>query len=116
MAQPLASLTLDAFPPQVVLAVAQEASCAADRVSLFRDAFFGRLGLMPAEGRPSLLLPRDFLLELAAALRLLVWEKNGLCLHREAGLPPADQAVRDAFRWLKPPETPEAADQPVRLM
>jgi hypothetical protein len=41
-------------------------------------------------------LPADVLLNLGAALRLLAWEHDGLTLHRDAGLPSAD----DAIRWV----------------
>ncbi len=41
-------------------------------------------------------LPREFLLELGAALRLMVWELDGLDL-QELGLPTAQDAITGAF-------------------
>jgi hypothetical protein len=104
------------LPSDLVRAVAQDAALDADRVGCFLDQLLGRCAA-PAGDRPPLLLPPDFLLELAAALRLLAWETSGLRCHLEAGLPPAQQALRDAFRWLKPATAaPETSDVPDRLM
>jgi hypothetical protein len=55
-----------------------------------------RVGLGPPPGEVRY-LPATFLLELGAACRLLAWEVTGLTLHREAGLPSARDALRDAF-------------------
>jgi hypothetical protein len=116
MASPLPPISFADLPSDLVRAVAQEAALDAHRVGCFLDEFLGRLGLAPAEGRSPLPLSRDFLLELAAALRLLVWETNGVRCHVEAGLPPAGQALRNAFRWLHPATAPQAGAAPERLM
>jgi hypothetical protein len=116
MASPPPPISLVDLPPDLVRAVAQDAALDADRVGCFLDELLGRCRA-PAAGRPPLLLPPDFLLELAAALRLLAWETSGLRCHLGAGLPPAQQALRDAFRWLKPATAaPETGDGPERLM
>jgi hypothetical protein len=49
-------------------------------------------------------MPAGFLLHLAAALRLLSSEAQGFFPHREAGLPEARQAIRDAFLALTDPD------------
>jgi hypothetical protein len=116
MASPPPPISLADLPSDLVRAVAEDAALDADRVGCFLDELLGRCGAA-AEGRPPLRLPPDFLLELAAGLRLLAWEAGGLRCHREAGLPPAQQALRDAFRWLKPAAAaPETGDGPERLM
>jgi hypothetical protein len=37
-------------------------------------------------------------------LRLLVWEEAGLHAHRDAGLPSAQEALREVARWVVTPE------------
>jgi len=105
MAHSVVSPSRDAFPPELVRAVAHDAACDADLVVVFLDA----LGLSPAgPDQPPRRLPAWFLLELGAALRLWLWECHGMRLHREAGLPPAEEALRGVFGRLTAP----AADQP----
>src|SRR4051812_6170692 len=82
-------LPLPDLPPDLTHAVARDAARDADRVGLS----LGARGLAPP-----LPLPAAFLLGLGAALRLLLWEQQGLDAHRQAGLPPARQALRDVFR------------------
>ncbi len=53
--------------------------------------FLNRLGLGPAEV-PSRRLPKDFLLAMAAVLRLRDWEAKDLWLHVESGMPSAQHA------------------------
>jgi hypothetical protein len=54
--------------------------------------------------RPQLRLPEWFLLELGATLRLVIWEHSGIQLHREAGLPTAQELLRGIFlRLMSPP-------------
>src|SRR4051794_29218512 len=89
MAQPPLPPSLAAFPPDLIQAVAGDAARDADRVGSFLVA----VGLAPP-----LRLPADFLLGLGAALRMLMWEHRGIHLHRDAGLPPARQALREVFR------------------
>ncbi len=71
----------------------------ADRVGIFLGAL--GLGATPNEPRP---MPAGFLLHLGAALRLLMWETKGFFFHRDAGLPDARQAIRDAFNSLNSPD------------
>jgi hypothetical protein len=95
------------LPDALVAAVAEDAARDADRVGLFLQA----RGLAGSPQRPAR-LPAAFLLELAAALRLLAWEQAGLRAHLDAaGLPPAAQALRDLFlaatgRLPGPPASP----------
>ena len=84
-----------ALLPELVEATAREAARDADRVG----QLLHELGFVPSPGRP-VRLPAAFLLDLGAALRLLAWEQGGLHVHRDAGLPPAEQALHDAFRGL----------------
>src|SRR3954447_18062715 len=76
-------LPLSDFPPDLIQAVARDAARDADRGGASRAA----VGLPPA-GRPPrdppLGLPADLLLGLGAALRLLLWERQGIRAHREA--------------------------------
>jgi hypothetical protein len=116
MASPLPPISFAELPSDLVRAVAQDAALDADRVGAFLDEFLRRLRLAPAEGRPPLRWPRDFLQELGAALRLLAWEANGIRSHLQAALPPAEQALRDAFRWLQLATAPQASAAPPRLL
>jgi hypothetical protein len=92
---PTRSTTL---PAELVASMVREAERDAERVGRFLQA----LGLVPSPDRP-LCLPTDFLLNLAASLRLLAWELGGLQVHRDAGLPSAEQALHDTFRSLVEP-------------
>jgi hypothetical protein len=87
------------FPSEMVAAVAVDADRDADRVI----SFLGHLGLRATPEKP-LPMPAGFLLHLGAALRLLEWEARGIFVHREAGLPEARQAIRDAFQSLTEPD------------
>jgi hypothetical protein len=87
------------LPAEMVAAVAGDAARDADRSGLFLE----QLGLGATPEKPRL-LPTGFLMDLGAALRLLVWEAEGFFGHRQAGLPTAEQAIRDAFRSLTDPE------------
>jgi hypothetical protein len=87
------------LPAEMVAAVAGDAARDADRIGLFLE----HLGLGATPEKPRL-LPAGFLLHVGAALRLLVWEAEGFFGHRQAGLPTAGQAIRDAFRSLADPE------------
>jgi hypothetical protein len=109
MAPTPSPLPLSDFPPELIRAVAQDAARDADLVGAFLDA----LGLAPAGRRPQdppLRLPADFLLGLGAALRLLLWEQHGIEAHREAGLPPARQAIQDVFLAATGQADPETAE------
>jgi hypothetical protein len=87
------------FPAEMIASVATNASHDADCVGLFLK----QLGLEASPEKPRT-LPVGFLLQLAAALRLLVWESQGFFFHRQAGLPEARQAIRDAFQALAKPD------------
>jgi hypothetical protein len=104
--------------PPVTLAPADRP--AADLIaSIIQDAGFmaeltvhylDRLGLLPAPKRrvtDPVALPGEFLLELAAALRLALWERAGLRDRLDPGLPPAAQALADLFARFGP--TPRGA-------
>jgi hypothetical protein len=96
------SLLPDDVPIELVEAVAQEAAVDADRVVLF----LRRLGITSSEEKP-VHLPGWLLLGLGAALRLLVWERNGTRSLLNANLPPAREAIRDLFST--------ATDRPAQL-
>lgn len=83
------------FPPDMVNAVTAAAERDADAVGFF----LRELGLAGNPQQPRK-LPASFLLHLAAALRLSVWETQGFAFHQDAGLPPARQAISDAFHAL----------------
>jgi hypothetical protein len=87
---------LDDLPCDLIDAVARDAEADADHVGAFLDA----LGLRPPPGQV-LPLPAAFLLDLGAALRLLLWEQAGLQAPASAGLPPARQALRDVLLSLR---------------
>ena len=72
-----------------------DAACDADRVA----AFLGQLGLRPPPGQV-LPLPAAFLLDLGAALRLLVWEEAGLQPHEVPDCPGGKQALHDILGSL----------------
>src|SRR5437588_1115435 len=93
------SFSVHDFPPEMATAVAVAAARDAERVGLF----LGHLGIggTPEQPRP---MPAGFLLHLGAALRLLAWEAQGFFFHRQAGLPEARVAIRDAFRSLADPD------------
>lgn len=98
MATVQSSFTLNDFPAEMVTAVAAYAVCDAHCVGLF----LSRLGIRGTPEKP-LSVPAGFLLHLGAAFRLLTWEAQGFYGHREAGLPEAEQAIRDAFLSLVEP-------------
>jgi hypothetical protein len=83
---------LAAFPPELITRVVEQAVSDADLTAHILTLV--GLGPPPGEVRR---LPATFLLELGAACRLLAWEVAGLTLHRQAGLPSAQDAFRDAF-------------------
>ncbi|MDB5312677.1 MAG: hypothetical protein JWO38_6879 [Gemmataceae bacterium] len=91
------SATLDSaavahLPPELVRSVADDGVLDAHRVGTFLQA----LGLTPPPGR-TYRIPLDVLLNLGAALRLVLWEEAGLTVHREAGLPAAGDALQTVF-------------------
>jgi len=62
-------------------------------------AFLRSAGIEPTPEKP-IVLPRTFLLNLAAALRLIHWELLGLQVHLEAGLPRAEEAFLGVLNSL----------------
>ena len=83
------------FHPELAAAVRAEAGRAADRVAAFLQGLADRGVVVPP-------LPRDTLLELAAALTLVEWEDAGLAAHTAAGLPDARTAARYALATALP--------------
>jgi len=98
-----------AIPDELAAAVAREAARDAENVALF----LGELGLTPSPEH-RVRLPAALLLDLGAALRLLMWESNGLRVHQDSGLPEAERAIVDAFGHLEASAEVEASP-PVEL-
>ena len=101
---------LDQFPRDLLQAIEHAAADDADRVAQFLDS----LGLRPTgpgATRAPLRLPTFFLVGLGAAMRLREWEQRGLRAHRDAGLPPADEVLREVFRAAEAPEPLAAKEQ-----
>jgi hypothetical protein len=86
---------LSTFHPDLIAAVRDEASRAAQRVAEFLQGFEDRGIEVPP-------LDRDTLLELAAALTLAAWEGNGIEVHLQAKLPAARIAIRYALATILP--------------
>jgi hypothetical protein len=84
------------YPPDLIAAVNAQAVEDARLVVLFIDSFENHLGILRSPDTPRS-FPFDFLVHLAAALRIFVWESQGLRLHLDAGLPDSDTAFHDAF-------------------
>src|SRR5262245_49756859 len=82
MVTPADPSALDAFPPELIARVVDQANRDAELAISVLD----RLGVVPPPGQVRY-LPAEFLLELGAACQLIAWEAVGLTLHREAGLP-----------------------------
>ena len=80
------------YPAEFVDAVARDAARDADRVV----SYLRKIGFDATPGRLRT-VPPGFLLCLAAGLRLLSWEANGLTPHREAGLPAAKTVLHDTL-------------------
>ncbi|MFO0866546.1 MAG: hypothetical protein U0744_18225 [Gemmataceae bacterium] len=83
------------IPADLVRYVCLEAARNGHRLAEFLRC----VGLESSVDAP-LRLSRGFLIYLAAALRLHAWESEGFYVHQEYGLPPADAAVRNAFKEL----------------
>jgi hypothetical protein len=107
MAQTHSPTDLSTIPADLVRATAFNAARDAEYAAHLLDL----LAQTPA-GRwfaeKPVLLPAAFLLRLGAAIRLLMWEQNSICIHLAAGLPPAREALRDVFHA---PIDPEAASR-----
>jgi hypothetical protein len=98
------------FPREMIAAAEADADRDADRVIEFLNAI--GLGATPENPQP---LPANFVLRLATGLRLLAWEALGYSLHRDAGLPAAQDVIRDAFCSLLKPAA-SARDLDVAVM
>jgi hypothetical protein len=81
---------LAAYPPELIAYVADQAERDALRVVQF-------ISDLRESADEEIRLPGQVLLDLGAALCLRAWEEAGLTLHREAGLPSADDAIKDAL-------------------
>jgi hypothetical protein len=102
--------SLSAFHPDLIRAVVQDAERDADLVV----AFFDVTGLAPSGRRRQdapLALPGDCLLGLGAALRLSLWEQQGIRVHLDHGLPPARQALIDVLHTATGQAEAEAAER-----
>jgi len=88
---------LNRLPDDLVDAAVRYGVSSADRVHRFLGAF----GVKADPSHP-VPLPAKFAIELAAALQMLEWERAGISIHRDAGLPPATTALRDVFRHHLP--------------
>ena len=74
-----------------IAAVASRADFVALLVAHALDAIYAKAGIdVESEQRPQ--LPAGFFLELGAVMQLILWERAGLTVHVEAGLPAADAA------------------------
>jgi hypothetical protein len=106
--------SLSQYPPDLLDAVTRDAESDAERVFEFLDVIGVRPSGEGADGIP-VKLPAYFLLRLAAALRLCTWEQKGLLIHQEAGLPSANDALRELGRSIAAPgplqQEKQAADQ-----
>lgn len=76
------------FSDSLVTAVARNAAFVAELTAATLDAS----GLFVADSIPR--LPRGFLLELAAVLQLGLWERQGIVIHQQAGLPSFASAAK----------------------
>jgi hypothetical protein len=106
MAKNAAPTPIDHFPPELVQAVAHEATLDADWVGIFLNT----LGLAPdrtgREWKP-MHLPASLLLGLGAALRLFRWEQNGVLASLQPDLPPARQMICQLFQLAAKPQQAE---------
>jgi len=100
MATTLSSASLLHAPPELVAAATRDAERDADALI----SFLGDLGFRrPGPDEPPVRLPAGLLLGLGAAMRLLIWESNGVHVHREAGIPSAYEVLCDVFRRAAEP-------------
>jgi hypothetical protein len=81
--------------------VERDAEFMADLTATFLD-FIGIVPPLKERLRNPVALPSEFLLELAAILRIAVWERAGLVDRIGDGLPSAEAALADLFGRLGP--------------
>ncbi len=100
------------LPEEMIESVAIQAMVDAQNVCSFLRA----VGLDASPESP-VRVPGGFLLQLGAALRLLKWETLGLRIHKDAGLPSAKEAIREAFAKALDPaaQSTELARSVMRL-
>jgi len=84
-------------PSDLVTALRIEASHDAEMVAGFLDVFCKTSAGQCLTDNPER-LTRDFLLALAAAMRLYRWEMSGVLTHLQTGLPSAHEALVDVWR------------------
>jgi hypothetical protein len=95
MVAPALPHNIAGLPDELVTAVAADAARNAAHIGLFLKTLCRKLPScwpMP--------FPAGFLADLGAAVRLMIWEKSGLRVHLDAGLPPAEKALRDVMLSL----------------
>jgi hypothetical protein len=103
------------IPPELVRAVASDAALDADRVGRFLEVF-SQTPVGRRLGPPQSWATAAFLVRLAAVLRLLDWEASGIDRHLEAGLPAAQQALRELAEWQMQPSRAPADQQEAPLL
>jgi hypothetical protein len=109
------SLIPSEVPPELVHSLTADASEDADNVGLF----LGYLGLAPSDPNgpdPPICFPAWFLVELAAALRIWLWEASGLRIHLDAGLAPARESLLSVFCRAKEVANGHASSNATPLM
>jgi hypothetical protein len=115
MASSASPIDLARLPQELIVAVVHEGWRDADMVGHFLEALSQSTPWQWLARKP-VYLPADFLLGLGAALHLHVWEWNGILVHREAGLPSAQEALLDVFQSLTDPESAaKTAQLPARV-
>jgi hypothetical protein len=115
MAPTSSSLIPSEIPLGLVQSLTVDASEDADNVALF----LRYLGLAPCdrnESDPPISFPAWFLVELAAALRIWLWEANGLRIHLDAGLAPARELLLGVFCRAKEVANGHASSNATPLM
>jgi hypothetical protein len=105
-----ALVSLDLIPDELRQAVFQDAQADAVRVDGFLTAI-GVRGAAESPSRPPVRLPAYFLVGLAAALRLREWERAGLRVHCDAGLPSATEALHQAISLFGAAQPAAAKEQ-----
>jgi hypothetical protein len=95
MATPDISPITSPFPEELCAAVALESEADADRVVLFMR----ELGYKPSLDKP-LYIDREVLLFFGAVLRLDTWERAGISIHRDRGMPSARELLMDAAQTM----------------
>jgi hypothetical protein len=105
------------FPSELVATITQHAVCDADSVGLFITELFGIVGREKGLARVQLRFPAWFLLELAAVLRLLAWEQDGVLMGLVARFPPWREALSHVFARLAAStrKSTERGDTPILL-